>query len=418
MSEQTPPAEVATRLSRRVGVRDAVVIGLGSMVGAGVFVAIGPAARAAGNALWLGLLVAAVVAYCNATSSAQLAALHPQSGGTYVYGRERLGGFWGFLAGFGFTAGKLASCAAMALTFANYAAPQWARPLAIGAVVALTTLNLFGIQKSVGATRAIVALVILSLAVVLVSLFTGSSLDASRLWPFEGASVRGVMQAAGFLFFAFAGYARLATLGEEVIDPRRTIPRAIPIALGIALVIYVLVALAALLAVPTAELGRAPAPLVAALEAAGRSSLAPVVRAGAVVASLGVLLSLLLGLSRTIFAMASNGDMPRLFAVVDERHKVPRRAEIAVGAVVVAALMAADLRTSIGFSSFAVLIYYAITNAAALTLEPGERRWPRWIAVLGLVGCAAIALSLPLESVIAGAAMLIVGALSWRVAKR
>jgi basic amino acid/polyamine antiporter, APA family len=253
---------------------------------------------------------------------------------------------------------------------------------------------------------------------VIAALLTGSSLTTSRLWPLEGASPYGVLQAAGFLFFAFAGYARLATLGEEVIDPRRTIPRAIPIALGIALAIYACVSFAVLLAVPTQELASASAPLVAALDAAGRSALAPVVRMGAVVASLGVLLSLLLGLSRTIFAMASNGDLPRVFAVIEQRHRVPRRAELAVGVVVVGAVAVADLRSSIGFSSFAVLVYYAITNAAALTLGPDERRWPRWLAGLGLVGCTAIALSLPFESVAAGAGLLGVGALSWRVAKR
>ncbi len=416
--ERSNEPEAATRLSRRLGLFDAVVIGLGAMVGAGVFVAVGPAANAAGNALWVGLIVAALVAYCNATSSAQLAALYPQSGGTYVYGRERLGPFWGFLAGFGFTIGKLASCAAMAMTFASYAAPEWSRPLAIGAVLALTALNLFGIQKSARATRVIVAVVMTTLLVVIAALLTGPSLDATRLWPLHGASPHGVLQAAGFLFFAFAGYARLATLGEEVIEPRRTIPRAIPIALGITLAIYAGLALVVLSAVSTDALADAPAPLVAALDAAGRSSLAPVVRVGAVVASLGVLLSLLLGLSRTIFAMASNGDLPRGFAVVDERYRVPRRAEIAVGLVVVGAVAVADLRASIGFSSFAVLVYYAITNASALTLAPHERRWPRWIAGLGLVGCAVVALSLPLESVAAGAGLFVVGAGSWRIARR
>ena len=105
------------------------------MIGAGVFAAIGPAAEAAGSGLLIGLAVAAVVAYCNATSSAQLAAIYPASGGTYVYGRERLGPLWGFLAGWGFVVGKTASCAAMALTFGAYAGPDARRaPLAVGAV--------------------------------------------------------------------------------------------------------------------------------------------------------------------------------------------------------------------------------------------------------------------------------------------
>ena len=216
------------------------------MIGAGVFAAIGPAARAAGSGLLLGLLVAAFVAYCNATSSAQLAALYPESGGTYAYGRRRLGPFWGFLAGWGFVIGKLASCAAMALTFASYAAPELARPLAVGAVVTLTAVNYLGVEKTALLTRAIVAVVLLALTVVVSAVLFGGATDAARLRPGEDVSVYGVLQSAGLLFFAFAGYARLATLGEEVVDPKRTIPRAIPMALAITLAVYAAVAVSAL----------------------------------------------------------------------------------------------------------------------------------------------------------------------------
>src|SRR5688572_29556377 len=194
------------------------------MVGAGVFAAIGPASRAAGSGLLIGLGIAAVVAYCNATSSAQLAAVYPESGGTYVYGQKRLGHFWGFLAGWGFVIGKLASCAAMALTFASYAAPAVARPLAVGAVVALTAANYFGVKKTALLTRVIVVLVFTSLAVVVTAILFGGQIEPARLWLLTAAGPYGILQSAGLLFFAFAGYARLATLGEEVIDPARTIP--------------------------------------------------------------------------------------------------------------------------------------------------------------------------------------------------
>jgi APA family basic amino acid/polyamine antiporter len=240
-----------SRLSRRLGTFDAVVIGLGSMIGAGVFAAVGPAAREAGSGLLLGLLLAALVAYCNAASSAQLAALYPESGGTYVYGRRRLGPFWGYLAGWSFVVGKLASCSAMALTFGSYADDDIARPLAIGAVVAMTAVNYLGIQKTALLTRAIITVVLASLAVVVVAALLGGEADADRLTPLidDDDGVLGVLQAAGLLFFAFAGYARIATLGEEVRDPVRTIPRAIPIALGITLLVYAAVAASALAAV-------------------------------------------------------------------------------------------------------------------------------------------------------------------------
>ena len=406
-----------TRLARSLGTFDAVMIGLGSMIGAGVFAALGPAAAAAGGGLLIGLAVAAVVAYCNATSSAQLAARYPASGGTYVYGRERLGHVWGFLAGWGFVIGKTASCAAMALTFGTYAAPDLARPLAIGAVVALTAVNLLGVQKTAWLTRALVAVVLGSLATVVAAALTADP-SVATIGPLTDRGVSGILQAAALLFFAFAGYARIATLGEEVRDPARTIPRAIPLALGITLVVYAAVASTALLAVGPDALAAAAAPLTAVAEAGSIDVAVPVVRIGAAVASLGVLLSLLVGVSRTTFAMASERDLPGWLDAVHPRRRVPHRAELAVAAVVIAVVLVADVRGAIGFSSFAVLFYYAVANASAFTLTADERRWPRALPVLGLVGCVTLGCSLPAASIVGGAAVLAVGAVVWLVRHR
>jgi APA family basic amino acid/polyamine antiporter len=413
-SDQPDSSTVPSRLDRRLGVFDAVVIGLGAMIGAGVFAAIGPAAQAAGTGLLIGLAIAAVVAYCNATSSAQLAAVYPQSGGTYVYGRERLGPFWGFLAGWGFVVGKTASCAAMALTVGAYAWPEWQRPIAVGAVVALTAVNYQGVQKTAWLTRVIVVIVLAALATVVVAVLGGGSATVDNLDSVtEVGGWTGILQSAGLLFFAFAGYARLATLGEEVVDPRRTIPRAIPLAFGITVVVYAVVAVCALLAVGPAALAASSAPLDTAVRAGDLEVLSPVVRVGGTVAGLGVLLSLIVGVSRTTFAMAANGEMPRWLDAVHPRHRVPHRAEVAVGAVVTAVVLAADLRGAIGFSSFAVLTYYAITNASSLTLAADQRRWPRGLAVFGMAGCVVLAFTLPLASVVGGVTVLVLGALVW-----
>lgn len=398
-----PPA---SRLARKLRTQDAVIVGLGSMIGAGVFSAVGPATRAAGNAVVVALFVAGALAYCNATSSAALAALYPQSGGAYVYGRRRLGHFWGFLGGWGFVVGKLASCAAMALTFGHYAAPALARPLAILAVVCMTTVNYFGITKTVGATRLIVGFVIAVLAICLVATLGGGTADVTRLWPLDPVGPRAVLQAAGLLFFAFAGYARIATLGEEVVDPARTIPRAIPVALGLTLAIYTAVIVSALAAAGSTILAASPAPLADAIRQGRLAPLAVVVRLGAAVASLGVLLSLIVGVSRTIFAMAAERDLPSSLAAVHPTHKVPHRAEVVVGAIVAALVAALDVREAIGFSSFTILTYYAITNAAALTLTRRERRWPPAIAAMGLGGCLLLAASLPATSTLTGLAVL------------
>ncbi|MGW2745225.1 APC family permease [Streptomyces sp. NPDC001450] len=406
----TPPG---TGLRRTLGVRDAVVVGLGSMVGAGVFSALGPAARAAGPGLLIGLAVAAVVAYCNATSSARLAALYPASGGTYVYGRERLGAFWGYLAGWAFVVGKTASCAAMALTVGAYVWPGQAHAVAVAAVVALTAVNYGGIQKSAWLTRVIVAVVLAVLACVVVVCLTSAEADAGRLGIGVSSGVAGVLQAAGLLFFAFAGYARIATLGEEVRDPTRTIPRAIPLALGIALVVYVAVAVAVLAVLGADRLGHAAAPLADAVRAAGAPGLAPVVRVGAAVAALGSLLALILGVSRTTLAMARDRHLPRALAAVHPRFQVPHRAELAVGAVVAVLAATVDVRGAIGFSSFGVLAYYAVANASAWTLSAALSA--RLVPAVGLLGCATLAFALPAASVAVGAGVLAVGVVAYGV---
>ncbi|MEU8927250.1 APC family permease [Kitasatospora sp. NPDC048545] len=402
-------------LRRHLGVFDAVVIGLGSMVGAGVFAALAPAAAAAGSGLLIGLALAGVVAYCNATSSARLAARYPQSGGTYVYGRERLGEFWGYLAGWGFVVGKTASCAAMALTVGTYVWPGQAHAVAVAAVVVLTAVDYVGVQKAARLTRAIVALVLGVLAAVVTACLAGGEADPGRWAVGADAGFHGVLQAAGLLFFAFAGYARIATLGEEVRDPRRTIPRAIPLALGITLVVYAAVALAVLAVLGPDRLAHAGAPLADAVRAAGAPALVPVVRAGAAVAALGSLLALILGVSRTTLAMARDHHLPHALAAVHPRFGVPHRAELTVGAVVAVLAAVGDVRGAIGFSSFGVLAYYAVANASAWTLTAAEGRPPRAVPVVGTAGCLALALALPAESVLWGAAVLALGAAAYGV---
>ncbi len=395
-------------LRRGLGLTDSVVIGLGAMVGAGIFAALAPAAGAAGSWLLLALAVAALLAYCNATSSARLAARYPVSGGTYVYGRERLGAFWGYLAGWGFVAGKTASCAAMALTVGSYAWPQHSRVVAVAAVVAITAINYTGVQKSALATRIIVASVLVVLALVVgVGVFGNHS--AATVLP-DRIGPRGVLQAAGLLFFAFAGYARIATLGEEVRDPQRTIPRAIMIALGLTLALYALVAVAALEVLGSSGLAHAIDPLARVVSSAGVSGLAPVVRVGAVLAATGSLLALILGVSRTVLAMARDRYLPGALAAVHSRFGVPHRAELVVGAVVAVIAGTFDLRAAIGFSSFTVLVYYLIANVSAATLTAAENRPARWVPLVGAAGCVTVALSLPIGSVLSGLAVLGVGA--------
>lgn len=398
-------------LARRLGAGDAVIIGLGSMIGAGIFAAFAPAAAAAGAGLVIGLGIAAVVAYCNATSSAQLAAQYPTSGGTYVYGRERLGEWPGFLAGWGFIIGKTASCAAMAMTFAAYVLPgPWQKPLAIAAVMALATINYFGVTRTAVATRVIVTIVLAILAVVVVA---GLSSGAPAVDDGQSLAVTGgwygVLQSAGLLFFAFAGYARIATMGEEVKTPERTIPRAILTALGLAVTIYALIAVSLLLTVGAQTVASSDAPLVDVVTVRGWDWAGPLVRIGAAAAALGALLALITGVGRTSLAMARNRELPVWLSAVHPRYQVPHRAEITLAVVVSVIIVLVDLRGAIGFSSFGVLLYYFVTNISAYTQNTSQRLYPKLWQVLGAIGCLVLIATLPPAAIAAGAGMFLIG---------
>lgn len=377
------------------------------MIGAGVFAVWGPAIGVAGSGILIALAIAAVVAYCNATASAQLAAAHPVAGGTYAYARAEIGPWWGFIAGWSFVIGKIASCAAMAMTFAAYAAPEgWRTPVAVVAVGALAVVNCFGVTRTALVTRILVVSSLLGLAVV-VAVGLGSAPDLSPA-PLQAANAYGVLQGAGLLFFAFAGYARIATMGEEVVEPAKTIPRAIVLALGGAVVVYAFVAVTVVWTLG-ADAVTSSAPLADVLAASGWPALAPIARIAAAAASLGALLALLTGIGRTTLAMARERDLPAVLAVVDERWQVPRRAEIAIAAVVVVIVLAADLRDAIGFSSFGVLLYYLIANAAAFRQEGASRRYPRALQVVGALGCLVLVNTLPVLASLIGTAVVLLG---------
>lgn len=407
-------------LARRLGVFDAVIIGLGSMLGAGVFAAFSPAAAAAGAGFLIGLAVAALVACCNATASAQLAAEYPTSGGTYIYGRERLGPWWGYLAGWGFVVGKTASCAAMGMTFAAYVAPPaWQRPIAVAAVIILTAVNYYGITRTAAVTKIIVLIVIMTLVLVVIAALSGWNGTASlQTWNLLAGGWYGVLQSAGLLFFAFAGYARIATMGEEVRKPERTIPRAILTALMIVVLIYLVIGVSILIALGPTGVAASSAPLAAAVDAVGWGWASVPVRLGAAAASLGALLALIAGVSRTTLAMARHDDLPRWLAAVHERHQVPHHAEIAVAGLVSVLILITDLRGAIGFSSFGVLLYYLIANAAAYTQSAERRRFPRALQIIGVAGCAILVLTLPPSAVISGAVVFAFGIVYRAVRRR
>ncbi len=422
-------------LRREVGLPGAVMMGLGSIVGTGVFVSIGIAAGIAGPALLIGIVVGALVAGANGMSSAQLAANHPVSGGTYEYGYRFLSPVLGFTAGWMFLVAKSASAATAALGFSGYlleafgvAAGGLLVPVALAAVLMLTVVVLTGIRRSSITNIVIVSVTLLTLlAFVLTSVPAVVAARGATLTPFFANAdgpigIREVLFASALLFVAYTGYGRIATLGEEVTNPRHTIPRAIATTLVVTMILYVLVAAAGVGSVGAGVLSEAAQTQAAPLEVAARRVGVPgmpvVVTIGAVTAMLGVLLNLLLGLSRVLLAMGRRKDMPSLFARLDRAGITPTAAVIAVAVLIGGLALIGDVRTTWSFSAFTVLIYYAITNLAALFIPQEGRIFPRWISVAGLAGCLSLAAFVEPRVLAVGVAVIVLGALWHLLAAR
>lgn len=407
--ESGPGGVAASPLPRVVGLPGAVLLGLGSMVGTGVFVSIGYGAALAGPAAVLAIALAAVLATLNGLSSAQLAASHPVSGGTYEYGYRYLNPQLGFVAGWTFLCAKTASAATAALGLAGYllsafgvTAAVWPLLLALAAVFVVTRLVLSGLRRSNAVNTVIVSMTLAALALFVIrALPVAVASGSAHFVPFFIASepgsspAKGVLHATALLFVAFTGYGRIATLGEEVREPRRTIPRAIVLALLASMALYVAVGAAAIGAVGAPRFAEATREAGAPLEVIAYELGLPWARwalaIGAATAMLGVLLNLILGVSRVLLAMGRRGDMPASFAALDREGKTPSTAVILTGMVIAALVLLGNMRVIWSFSAFTVLVYYAVTNLAALRLPPAERRYPRWIAALGLSGCLFLA---------------------------
>jgi APA family basic amino acid/polyamine antiporter len=403
--------EVSDKVLRpRLGMFDAVSTGLAAILGAGIFSVIAPAAAIAGPALLISLLIAAFVALCNALSSAQLAAVLPRTGGTYEFGRRMLGDWWGFSAGWMFLVANTVGPGVIALAFGGYLhailgiVPT--RDAAVAAALVMTTINAVGIRRSVSLTDVIVIFSILSLlAVAVIGL---PSASPSNLQPFAPFGVLGVLRATGLLFFAYTGYSRIATLVEEVRNPRHTIPRATVIALGTATILYVLVASTAIGVLGTASLSNSASPLEDVMLVVGSGVGAVIVAGGALLTTFNEGLSDLLGVSRVAFAMSRGKDLPENLSDLGSDRN-PWRSVLFVGAIAIVVAAFAPFTLAVAVSSFGTLLYYTITNLSALRLQKNQRIFPRGLAISGLFGCIVLALLLPPEDVVVGLVILAAG---------
>jgi APA family basic amino acid/polyamine antiporter len=363
------------------------------MVGTGVFAVWQGALERSGRWLVAAVVLAAVVAALNATSTARLAARHPEAGGVYTYGRIYLGRPVGVVAGVVFIVGKTASASAAALTIGLYVSPQRATQVALGAIAIALIVNIRGIVRSTRVAAVMVIVVGIALGTFVISsglTLATRSVESSASAP--GAEPMGILAAAGLVFVAFAGYARITVLGEEVKNPRHTIPRAIAVSFAIVMFAYVLVAVVVVSA-DRAGVAIGPAALNDIARALAPSWVVTMVVVGSVLAAGAVLWSLIAGVGRTVFAMASRGDAPRFFAAAGRRSRIPIRAEVAAALATTVLVIAGGLTLALAVSATMILTYYSIAHLSALRLAGvggSASLAGRVAAVLGLVGCVGL----------------------------
>jgi APA family basic amino acid/polyamine antiporter len=346
--------------------------------------------KLAGPYLLGSLALAGLVACLNAWSTAALARVHPVAGGAYAYGRIRLGRPAGNTAGVAFVLGKVASAGAAALTIGTYLAPTYSTWVALAAIVAMIALDLRGVTRTavVCAISATIVLLVLSVVVCVTLRADSPSWSVTPTQP----GFMDVLAAAGILFVAFAGYARVATMGEEVKDPQRTLPRAIAISIAIVFVVYIAVGSVVLHYIGPLDVHE-PAPIRQLAGIVGGPTLVGAVRIAAVVAAGGALLSLLAGVGRTLFAMSREGDAPRILTQVSATG-VPQRAQIAAALGAGVVVLVGGIGSALAVSGASILTYYAIAHLAALQMNADEPRPPRIVPILGLFGCAVIAVAI------------------------
>lgn len=398
-------------LLRSLTLKDAVGVGLGAIIGAGIFVVTGIAAGVSGPAFLVGLLIAGIIATFNALSSAQLAAKYPRSGGTYEYGYILINPAFGFSAGWMFLVSKLAGAGFVAIGFGSYfyQVMPIASPITFSvlAVIFLTAANYFGIKKAGVLNLVIVTITLLSL---IYFAFSGiSEVNFENFKPFAPFGISGIAEAAALLFFAFTGYGRIATLAEEVVNPKKTIPKAIIVTIVTAILLYSVISVVAIGVIGTETMAESTSPLQVAADALNSPAISSIITIGASTAMLGVLLSQILGISRVMLAMGRRSDLPPFFKRIHKRYRVPHIGILITGFIILLLTLIGSFEFIVRAATFTILLYYSITNIAAIKQPKKDRMYGRLIPILGLIGCLAMSVSLPLIVIFSGIGLLLAG---------
>ena len=379
--------------NRTLTLRNSIFLGLSSMIGAGLFINIAPAATISSYSLLFGLLIASILAFSNASSSAQLARLYPETGGTYVYARKVLGNSSSLVAGTTFIIGKIISSIAIALTFGHYLYPSSHKIAGIALVFTIGTVNYFGASKTASVAKWFVYSV---LGILLFYIFSVVSSDNFNfVIPItKGLTVESLLLSSSIWFFAFTGYSRLATFGEEVENPETIIPKAILTGLGITVSIYFLTTYATLGIINPDIIQNSLTPLKVAFDISRFSNFSFLISIASTIATASVLLALIPGISRVVVAMSRDNYLPESLGSIHSKFNSAYIADILVSIVVVVGILYFDVVEAVKLSSFFVLLYYSITNYSVIKIKESRRLYPVITAYFGLFGCLLLASSL------------------------
>ncbi len=402
-------------LKKTLSLFDAFAIGTGAIIGAGIFVVTGIAASLAGPALLLSLLIGACIAAFTAISFSELAAFIPKEGGGYEFAHELISPFAGFITGWLWLLSNVVLGVAVSIGFASYLAhfiPLDVNLIAPLACIAVTLINYLGVRES-SLINDILVVIKLLILTFFIALGIGA-VKLSNFSPFMPNGATGVMQGAALIFFAYTGFARITIISEEVREPQKTIPQAIILALGISTVMYMLVSFTAVGLVGYGEIAGSGSPLADAAMSESRSA-AVLISIGALVATMSVLLTTLLGLSRISFAMARNNDLPGLFTKLHPKRATPYNTILVFGIGMTVLAAFANIKQAAAVSNFAILLYYAVVNYAALKLE--KSIYPRIFPAFGLITCVMLLFFLARDALIIGVFALLAGMLYYRIRK-
>jgi APA family basic amino acid/polyamine antiporter len=394
-------------LKRTLKLFDATAIGIGAIIGAGIFVVLGIAEGYAGPAVIVSMIIAGIVALFTALSFAELSSAIPKEGGTYTFAYEMIHPYFGFVSGCLWLFAQTVSGTAISLGLASYLVAVFpslsVKLVAVSAALILTVLNFVGIKYSAMVNNMLVVIKIAILSLFIV--FGLFHVNVNNYSPFAPNGPFGILQGAGFIFFAYLGFGRIAALGEEVENPKRTLPLSILLALAFSAIIYIGTGLVATGIAGYKSLAGSTSPIADAAKATGNFALVATVSLGALVATVSVLLTNLLGLSRVSFAIARNGQFPKSLAKVHTKFGTPYVSILITGTLMSVLTLIFNLTQSAAITSFAMLCTHIILHSSAIRLrrkKPDLKTFkvPFYplVPCLGIGSCVILMFSLPPEA--------------------